>query len=100
MPGMRTLPIVVALGLLCSCSTIESIQRSVEQIETTITEARSEADVNKDGKVSGSEWTQWALAALGLGGAASVRRNLKSNEKKAELAQRIAALEGKGSASR
>ena len=101
MPGMRTLTLVVALSLLCSCSTIESIQRSVEKIETTISEVRAEADVNKDGKVSGFEWVQWALAALGLGGVggagALVRRNAKSNERKAVLETRVAALE-KGSA--
>lgn len=93
---MRTLAACVALGLLCSCSALESIERTVASIDKTVSETRAEADVNKDGTVSGQEWRDYLLGLLGLGGltgaGALARRNGQSNERKAKNEAEVAAL--------
>ena len=61
-----------------------------------IAEAKAAADTNKDGKTDGQEWLLWLLGAGGGTGLLGfMRRNAKSDERKAIMETRLAAVEAK-----
>lgn len=101
---VRPAILLLLLTALCSCSAIKSVQATAESLKATaerlgksVEEIQAEADVNKDGKVSGQEWMQYLLATLGLSGLGGAgllaKRNASSNERKARMEMKLEHLE-------